>query len=32
VEIELLDHIIVGHVTSDPRGLGFYSFRESGVL
>jgi DNA repair protein RadC len=32
VEIELLDHVIVGRVIADPRGLGYYSFRESGVL
>jgi DNA repair protein RadC len=32
VDIELLDHVIVGRANSDPRGLGYYSFRESGVL
>lgn len=32
VDIELLDHVIVGHPKFDPRGLGYYSFREAGVL
>ena len=32
VDIDLLDHIIVGRAATDPRGLGYYSFREAGVL
>lgn len=32
VDIDLLDHVIVGIPSSDPRGLGYYSFREAGVL
>jgi DNA repair protein RadC len=32
LDIELLDHVIVGHPSADPRGRGYYSFRESGVL
>ncbi|HVT74567.1 MAG TPA: JAB domain-containing protein [Lacunisphaera sp.] len=32
VDIELLDHVIVGTERADPVGRGFYSFRESGVL
>ncbi len=32
LDIELLDHVIVGRPASDPLGRGFYSFRESGVL
>jgi DNA repair protein RadC len=32
VDIELLDHVVVGQAAADPRGLGYYSFRESGVL
>ena len=32
VDIELLDHVIVGRAASDPQGRGYYSFRESGVL
>jgi DNA repair protein RadC len=32
VGIDLIDHIIVGHPSSDPRGQGFYSFHEAGLL
>ena len=32
VDIELLDHVIVGRPAADPRGLGYHSFRQSGVL
>jgi DNA repair protein RadC len=32
VDIDLLDHVIVGRAPADPLGRGFYSFRESGVL
>jgi DNA repair protein RadC len=32
LDIELLDHVIVGEVTADPMGLGFYSFRKAGIL
>lgn len=32
VDIELLDHVIVGRAAADPRGFGYYSFREAGVL
>ena len=32
VEIQLLDHVVVGKICTDPRGLGYYSFREAGVL
>jgi DNA repair protein RadC len=32
VDIELLDHVIVGRVGSDPAGKGFFSFREAGLL
>lgn len=32
VDIELLDHVIIGRPASDPQGRGYYSFRESGVL
>lgn len=32
VDIDLLDHVIVGRPASDPSGRGYYSFRESGVL
>ena len=32
VEIELLDHVILGRPTADPLGLGYYSFRTAGLL
>ena len=32
VDIDLLDHVSVGRAAADPRGLGFYSFREAGLL
>ena len=32
LDIELLDHVICGDIKGDPRGLGYYSFREAGVL
>jgi DNA repair protein RadC len=32
LEIELLDHVIVGDVKADPLGRGTFSFRESGLL
>lgn len=32
VDIDLLDHVVVGYPEADPRGRGFYSFREAGVL
>lgn len=32
IDIELLDHVIVGDVKSDPNGRGFYSFRGAGLL
>jgi DNA repair protein RadC len=32
LEIELLDHVIVGDVKADPVARGVFSFREAGVL
>lgn len=32
VDIQLHDHIILGRTRSDPRGTGYFSFRESGML
>ena len=32
VDIELLDHVIIGRAGADPTGLGHYSFRAAGVL
>ncbi len=32
VDIELLDHVIVGSASADPTGLGYFSFRSAGQL
>lgn len=32
VEINLLDHVIVGKAGDDPSGRGYYSFREAGLI
>ena len=32
VDIELLDHVIIGRAGADPTGRGYYSFRAAGVL
>ena len=32
LEIELLDHVIVGDTKADPTGRGAYSFREAGLI
>ena len=32
VDIELMDHLILGTTTADPAGRGYYSFREAGLL
>lgn len=32
VDIELIDHVILGRSSADPRGIGHYSFRAAGVL
>lgn len=32
VDIEMTDHVILGNPAADPRGVGFYSFREAGML
>ncbi|MBA4138338.1 MAG: hypothetical protein C0518_13580 [Opitutus sp.] len=32
VDIELIDHVVLGRAAADPRGVGFYSFRQAGVL
>ena len=32
IDIELLDHVIVGDKAADPSGEGHYSFRQAGVL
>jgi DNA repair protein RadC len=32
VDIDFVDHVIIGRAAADPLGRGFYSFREAGVL
>lgn len=32
LEIELVDHVIVGEAKADPLGRGTFSFREAGLL
>jgi DNA repair protein RadC len=32
MDIDLVDHVIIGHPEADPRGVGHYSFREAGIL
>ena len=32
IDIELLDHVIIGRTGADPTGLGYFSFRSAGVL
>lgn len=32
VQIDLLDHVIIGDSHADPAGLGYYSFTESGLI
>ncbi len=32
VDIDLLDHVVIGRAAADPLGRGYYSFREAGVL
>lgn len=32
MQVELIDHVIIGCPTDDPFGLGFYSFRSGGLI
>jgi DNA repair protein RadC len=32
IDIPLLDHIILGQPNADPSGIGYYSFREAGLM
>lgn len=32
VDIDFLDHVILGHAEADPANLGYYSFRSAGLL
>lgn len=32
VDIEMLDHVVIGRAEVDPQGKGYFSFREAGIL
>jgi DNA repair protein RadC len=32
LDIQLLDHVILGQAQADPQGVGYYSFREAGLV
>jgi len=32
VDIDLLDHLVIGIAAADPQGRGYYSFREAGLI
>jgi DNA repair protein RadC len=32
MDIDLLDHVIIGHPNRDPRNTGYYSFKDAGIL
>lgn len=32
MQIELLDHVIIGCTADDPLGMGYYSFRGAGLI
>ena len=32
IDVQLIDHVIVGRVAADPQGRGYYSFREAGLI
>lgn len=32
VDIDLLDHLVLGRAEADPQGRGYYSFREAGLI
>lgn len=32
VDIELIDHVILGRIEADPQSRGYYSFKEAGIL
>ncbi len=32
MDIQLLDHVVVGRGAADPMGKGYYSFREAGII
>jgi DNA repair protein RadC len=32
IDIELIDHVVVGDKAADPTGQGYYSFRQAGLI
>jgi hypothetical protein len=32
IDIDLMDHVIIGDPKADPHGVGHYSFRAAGIL
>ena len=32
LDVDLIDHIVCGNAAADPRGTGYYSFREAGIV
>lgn len=32
LEIDILDHVVIGDPACDPSGLGYFSYREAGIL
>jgi len=32
IDIELIDHVIIGEKAADPTGVGSYSFRNAGLI
>ncbi len=32
IDVQLVDHVIIGRASADPLGKGYYSFREAGLL
>lgn len=32
IDIDLLDHVVIGERDRDPSGIGYYSFRDAGLL
>ena len=32
MDIQIMDHVIIGDRSGDPTGVGFYSFRNAGLL
>lgn len=32
IDIDFIDHVILGRADADPTGRGYYSFKEAGIL